>query len=311
MVGPAAKRRVAKDLTQRGVCSERRACPALVAHRSTVRRAKRVAPDEGLLRKRIRVLAKRHIRYGYRRIANELRKEGYNVNVKRVHRLWKEEGFRVKRKPRKRRALGPSAGVAHQAKHPGDVWCYDFIEDRTERGGKLRMLTVLDEFTRENHAIRVERSITSQQVIETLEWLFMLHGAPRYIRSDNGPEFIAKALRKWLEERGTQTLYIEPGRPWQNPYIESFHDKLRDECLNLELFTDGHQAQQVVEHWRKEYNEQRSHSSLNYMTPADFAKHYRNSSRPTASLRSGNAEDPSLEAVKHQTTENPLTPVGP
>jgi len=280
----------------------------LHAHRSTVRRAKRVPADEGLLRKRIRALAKKHIRYGYRRIAHELHKDGWAVNVKRVHRLWKEEGFRVKRKPHKRRALGPSADVAHQAEHPGDVWCYDFIEDRTERGGTLRMLTVLDEFTRENHAIRVERSITSQQVIDTLEWLFMLHGAPKHIRSDNGSEFIAKALRKWLGERGTQTLYIEPGRPWQNPYIESFHDKLRDECLNLELFDTGHHAQEVVENWRKEYNEQRPHSSLNYMTPADFAEQYRNSSRPTASLRSGTHEAPGIE---QQTIENPLTKVGP
>ena len=290
------------------MCSERRACTVLDAHRSTVRSARRVPPDEEMLRKRIRVLAKRHLRYGYRRIANELRKEGYKVNRKRVHRLWKEEGFRVKRKPRNRRAQGPSPDGAYKAAHPGDVWCYDFIEDRTDRGGKLRMLTVLDEFTRENHAIRVERSITSQQVIDTLEWLFMLHGAPKHIRSDNGPEFIAKALREWLSERDTKTLYIEPGRPWQNPYIESFHDKLRDECLNMELFSDGHHAQQVVEHWRKEYNEQRPHSSLNYMTPADFADQCRNSSRPTASLRDGTGEDPGLE---QQTTENPLTPVGP
>ena len=276
-----------------------------------MRRVRRATPDEGLLRKRIGVLAKKHIRYGYRRIANELGKEGWRVNVKRVHRLWKEEGFRVKRKPRKRRALGPSAAVAHQATRPNDVWCYDFIEDRTERGGTLRMLTVLDEFTRECHAIRVERSITAQQVIDTLEWLFMLHGRPKHIRSDNGPECIAKALRKWLAERGTETLYIEPGRPWQNPYIESFHDKLRDECLNMELFTDGRQAQRVVEHWRKEYNQQRSHSSLRYMTPAAFADQYRNSSRPTASLRSGTGETPEREAAEQQTTENPLTPVGP
>ena len=296
------------DLKQRGVCSERRGCAAVDAHRSTVRRVRHVPADEGLLRKRIRMLAKKHIRYGYRRIANALRKEGWVVNVKRVHRLWKEEGFRVKRKPRNRRAIGPSADVAHKATQSNDVWCYDFIEDRTERGGKLRMLTVLDEFTRENHAIRVERSITSQQVIDTLEWLFMLHGAPKHIRSDNGPEFIAKALRKWLAERGTQTLYIEPGRPWQNPYIESFHDKLRDECLNMELFTNGHQAQQVVEHWRNEYNEQRPHSSLDYKTPAEFAAHYRNSGRPTASLRSGNGE-PTRD--NQQPTGNPLTQVGP
>jgi|TARA_B110000196_G_C21072078_1_gene628002 putative transposase len=308
VVGPAAKRQVAKTLTQQGVCSERRVCTVLDAHRSTVRSTRRVPSDEDILRKRIRELANKFIRYGYRRIANELRKEGWGVNVKRVHRLWKEEGFKVKRKPRKRRALGPSPEVAHKATHPNDVWCYDFIEDRTERGGKLRMLTVLDEFTRENHAIRVERSITSQQVIDTLQWLFMLHGTPKYIRSDNGPEFIATALRKWLSERGTKTVYIEPGRPWQNPYIESFHDKLRDECLNMELFTDGHQAQQVIEHWRREYNEQRSHSSLNYMTPADFANQYRNSSRPTASLRHGTGEDPGIE---QQATENPLTLVGP
>ena len=308
MVGPAAKRRVVNDLTQRGVCSERRGCAVSGAHRSTVRRVKRVPCDEPLLRKRIRVLARKHLRYGYRRIAVELRKEGWHVNVKRVHRLWKEEGLRVKRKPRKRRALGPSAGVEHKAAHPGDVWCYDFIEDRTENGGKLRMLTVLDEFTRENHAIRVERSITSQQVIDTLEWLFMLHGAPKHIRSDNGSEFIAKALRRWLEKRGTQTLYIEPGCPWQNPYIESFHDKLRDECLNMELFTNGRHAQEVVEHWRKEYNEQRPHSSLNYMTPAAFAEQYRNSSRPAASFRDGTAEDPEVEP---QITGKPLTQVGP
>ena len=308
MVGPAAKRRVVTDLAQRGVCSERRGCRVLGTHRSTTRYVRRVAPDDTRLRERIGVLADTHKRYGYRRIANELRKEGWAVNIKRIHRLWKEEGFRVKRKPRKRRALGPSADVAHKATHPNDVWCYDFIEDRTERGGKLRMLTVLDEFTREGHAIRVERSIGSRQVIDTLEWLFLLHGAPRHIRSDNGPEFIAKALRKWLDERGTKTLYIEPGRPWQNPYIESYHDKLRDECLNMHLFTNGNHAQQVVEDWRNEYNERRPHSSLKYMTPAEFAAHYRNSSRPTASLRSGNGED---SGVQQQPTENPLTSVGP
>lgn len=308
MVGPAAQRQVVSDLKRRGVCSERRGCAAVGAHRSTARRVKQVPPDEGLLRKRIQALAKKHIRYGYRRIANELRKEGWAVNIKRVHRLWKEEGFRVKRKPRNRRALGPSADVAHKATKPNDVWCYDFIEDRTERGGKLRMLTVLDEFTRENHAIYVARSIGSQQVINTLEWLFLLHGAPKHIRSDNGPEFIAKALREWLDDRDTKTLYIEPGRPWQNPYIESFHDKLRDECLNMELFTNGRQAQQVVEHWRKEYNEQRPHSSLDYSTPAEFAAHCRNSGGPTVALPSGDGKS---VRDNQQPTGNPITLVGP
>jgi transposase InsO family protein len=280
----------------------------LNAYRSTMRYVRCVKPEEYALRERIKELADKHKRYGYRRIADRLRKEGWPVNVKRVHRLWKDEGLRVKRKPRRRRALGPSAGVAHKAERPNDVWCYDFIEDRTERGGKLRMLTVLDEFTRQSHAIRVGRSLGSRQVIDILEWLFLLHGAPRHLRSDNGPEFIAKALRAWLEGRGATTLYIEPGCPWQNPYIESFHDKLRDECLNMHLFTDVRNAQDVVEAWRKEYNEQRPHSSLNYMTPAEFATHCRNSGQPTASLRFGNSEPP---RENKQPTENPLTPVGP
>jgi len=302
------QRRAVADLARRGVCSERRACSVLGAQRSTVRYARRVAPDESTLREAIRVLADRHKRYGYRRIAQRLREEGRNVNVKRVHRLWKDEGMQLKRKPRRRRALGPSKDLAHQASAPNDVWCYDFIEDRTERGGRLRMLTVLDEFTRQSLTIRVERSIAANKVIDTLEWLFLLHGAPRRIRSDNGPEFIAKALRTWLERRNTQTLYIEAGRPWQNPYIESFHDKLRDECLNLHVFTNGHHAQQIVEDWRKEYNERRPHSSLNYMTPAEFAQRCRNSSRPTADFPSGNAEP---ARTTQQTTGNALTAVGP
>ena len=308
MVGPAAQRRVARGLVQRGACSERRACCVLAARRSTVRYVRRIKPDEHALRERIKELANKHKRYGYRRIADRLGKEGWHVNVKRVHRLWKSEGLWIRRKPKNRRSLGPSAEVAHKAERPNDVWCYDFIEDRTERGGKLRMLTVLDEFTRESHAIRVGRSLGSRQVIDTLEWLFLLHGAPRHLRSDNGPEFIAKALRTWLEDRSATTLYIEPGCPWQNPYIESFHDKLRDECLNMHLFTDVRNAQDVVEGWRKEYNEQRPHSSLNYMTPAEFTARCRNSGQPTASLRSGNGEPP---RENKQPTENPLTPVGP
>jgi len=273
-----------------------------------MRYARRVAPDEPALREALRALADRHKRYGYRRIAHRLRQEGWEVNVKRVHRLWKDEGLQLKRKPRRRRALGPSKERAQRAAAPNDVWCYDFIEDRTERGGKLRMLTVVDEFTRESLAIRVGRSIGSNKVIDTLEWLFLLHGAPRRIRSDNGPEFIAQALRAWLERRDTQTLYIAPGRPWQNPYIESFHDKLRDECLNLHVFSNGRHAQQVVEDWRREYNERRPHSSLNYMTPAAFAERCRNSSRPTAAFRSGNVEP---VRTTQPTTGNALTAVGP
>lgn len=307
MVGPAAKRSVVKDLAGRGRCSQRKGCALLDASRSTVRYERRIQSDETALRKRIRALAAKHKRYGCRRIAAMLRREGWCVNKKRVHRLWKEEGLQRKRKRKIKRACGPSPGLPKKAEYPNHVWSYDFIEDRTQRGAKLRMLCVLDEFTRECLAIRVDRSIGADKVIATLEWLFLLHGAPEYIRSDNGPEFIAKTLQAWLEERGPKTLFITPGSPWENPYIESFNDKFRDECLNMHLFTDGRHAQEVVEAWRNEYNEQRPHSSLNYMTPAEFAAHCRNSGRPTASLRSGNAPAPGQE---HKPEENPLTPVG-
>ncbi len=307
MVGPAAKRVVVKDLASRGECSERKACALVVAARSTVRYERRVAWDEAALRKRIRALAGKHKRYGCRRIGVMLRREGWRVNKKRVHRLWKEEGLQRTRKRKRKRACGPSPDLPTKAKYPNHVWSYDFIEDRTERGGKLRMLCVLDEFTRECHHIRVDRSIGAAKVIASLEWLFVLHGAPEYIRSDNGPELIAKSLRAWLEQRGTQTIYITPGSPWENPYIESFNDKFRDECLNLHVFSDGRHAQELVEAWREEYNELRPHSSLDYMTPAEFAAHCRNSSRPTASLRSGNAAPPGPD---QQHKVNPLTPAG-
>jgi transposase InsO family protein len=166
------------------------------------------------------------------------------------------------------------------------------------------MLCVLDEFTRESLHIRVERSIGAAKVIASLEWLFLIHGAPQYIRSDNGPELVAKAVKDWLAGRGVQTIYITPGSPWENPYIESFNDKFRDECLNMHVFLDGRHAQEVVEACRSEYNHERPHSSLNYMTPAEFAAHCRNSGRPTASLRSDNAEAP---RAGQQIVANPLT----
>lgn len=307
MVSPAAKRAVARDLVKRGRCSERRACELVEAPRATVRYQRRVRGDEAALRRRMRKLAGKHPRYGFRRILILLRREGWRVNKKRVHRLWKEEGLQRKRKAKKRRACGPTEGVPMKAEYPNHVWSYDFIEDRTERGGKLRMLSVLDEFTRECLHIRVERSIGAAKVIASLEWLFLLHGAPAHIRSDNGPELVAKALQTWLEGRGAETIYITPGSPWENPYIESFHDKFRDECLNMHVFLDGRHAQKVVEAWRNEYNEERPHSSLDYRTPAEFAAHCRNSGRPTASLRSGNAK---TLRPQQQHEANTLTAVG-
>jgi len=166
------------------------------------------------------------------------------------------------------------------------------------------MLCVSDEFTREGTHFRVARSIGAAKVIASLEWLFLVHGAPRHIRSDNGPELVAKALQDWLAERGAETIYVTPESSWENPYIESFHDESRDECLNMHVFLDGRHAQEVVAAWRNEYNQERPHSSLNYMTPAEFAAHCRNSGRPTASLRSGNAEAP---GAGQQVEANPLT----
>lgn len=313
MVSPAAKRAVVHDLVQRGKCSERHACGLLSVPRASVRYKRRSRSGEEALRKRIRALAWKHKRFGVRRILNMLQREGWRVNKKRVHRLWKEEGLQRKRKRKGKRACGPSSDVALRAERPGHVWSYDFIEDRTERGGRLRMFCVLDEFTRECLHIRVDRSIGAAKVKASLEWLFLLHGSPTHLRSDNGPEFVAKSLQAWLAEKNAKTLYITPGSPWENGHIESFNDKFRDECLNMHVFVDGAHAQTVVEAWRTEYNEERPHSSLNYMTPAEFATHFENSSRPvsaiadTASLRSQNANTPEQQ---QETEENPLTPVG-
>lgn len=305
-MSPGAKRAVVRDLVKHKRCSERCACELLAAPRMMVRYQRRIRDDEDVLRKRIRELAMKHKRYGFRRITVLLKREGWRVNRKRVYRIWKEEGLQRRRKCKRKRPSGPTTGLPVKAEYPNHVWSYDFVEDRTERGGRLRMLNVLEEFTRECHHIRVDSSIGADKVIASLEWLFLLHGTPKYIRSDNGPEFIAHRLQKWLGERGPETLYITPGSPWENPYIESFNDKFRDECLNMEVFDDGRHAQKVVEAWRTEYNEERPHSSLDYMTPAEYAAHYRHSGRPTASLRNGNGN---LAGVK-QSMENPLTPVG-
>lgn len=306
MVGPAARRATVKDLVQQGQCSERKACELVNAARSSVRYERRMKEDEQELRERIRALAARHRRYGYRRVWLKLTREGWAVNVKRVHRLWKLEGLRIVKKARKYRAIGPSAERAMKAEHPRHVWSYDFLEDRTERGGKLRILAVLDEFTRECLALRVDRSIDSHKVMATLDWLFLLHGAPEHLRSDNGSEFVAKALRRWLDTRGAKTLYITPGSPWENGYIESFNGSLRDECLNMHVFTNGHHAQEVIEQWRREYNELRPHSSLNYQTPAEFAALWCNSSRPMASFRCTKASPPRVTKL----TQDTLTEAG-
>ncbi len=274
MVSPLALRSAVKYLVKQSRSSQRRACAVVGLSRSLVRYIIRRRRDEAKLVRKIHGLAIRHSRYGYRRITVLLRREGFRVNKKRVHRIWKSEGLGLPRRRPKRRRIGPTGEIVNKAEYPNHVWSYDFVEDRTERGGKLRILVIIDEYTRECLAIRVKPSIPASAVIEVLEWLFLTRGVPKYIRSDNGPEFVSRAVCRWLENSGCQTLFIKPGSPWENGYIESFNDKLRDECLNREVFRNGKEAQAIVEAFRQEYNNYRPHSSLGYLTPAEFVRRY-------------------------------------
>ncbi len=233
----------------------------------------RESPDERALLSRIVALATRFGRYGYRRITALLKQEGWRVNHKRVERLWRQEGLKVPLKQPKRGRLWLADGsiVRRRAERPDHVWSYDFVFDRTADGKPLRMLAILDEYTRECLAIEVARRLNSQSVLALLAELFVTRGVPEHIRSDNGPEFTARAVRRWLARVGVQTLFIEPGSPWENGYIESFNGKLRDECLNRERFDTLLEAQVLVERWRSEYNHLRPHSSLGYRPPAPEA----------------------------------------
>jgi transposase InsO family protein len=232
-----------------------------------------VADDEALLVERVVALASEYGRYGYRRVTVLLRNEGWRVNHKRVERIWRAEGLRVPRKQPKRKRLWLSDGscVRLRPEHRDHVWSYDFVYERTEDGRPLRLLTVLDEYSRECLAIEVGRKLSSEDVLRVLGRLFVMRAIPSYIRSDNGPEFTAVAVREWLERVGVQTLFIEPGSPWENGYNESFNGKLRDEFLNGELFTSLWEARVLTEEWRREYNEVRPHSSLGYRPPAPEA----------------------------------------
>jgi len=215
-------------------------------------------------------LASEYGRYGYRRITAMLRTEGWHVNHKRVERLWRRESLKVPKKQPKRRRLWLNDGscVRLRPSHIDHVWAYDILQDRTHDGRPLRMLTLVDEFTRECLAIDVARRITSEDVLERLTELFILRGVPEHIRSDNGAEFTAQAVRAWLEKMGVRTLFIEPGSPWENGYIESFNGKLRDEMLNGEIFYTLREAKVLIERWRQHYNRIRPHSSLGYRPPA-------------------------------------------
>jgi putative transposase len=267
----AARREAVLFLLTWGL-SPRRACNLLGLHRSTFQYQAR--PDRNAeLEQQIQAVAQRHQRYGYRRTWALLRRRGQHVSQKRVHRLWKRAKLQVRKIPRKRR-VARAAGTPVQATHPGHVWTYDFVHDVCLNGTALKVLTVMDEFTREGLAIDAATSMPAAKVLTVLDRLFHEHGAPQFIRSDNGPEFIALAVRGWLARHQTATLDIDLGCPWQNGYEERFNGTVRDECLNSHSFHTVTEARVVLTAYLREYNKERPHSSLGYRTPAEFKQEW-------------------------------------
>ena len=253
--------------------SERRVCRVLGQHRSTQRHVPNGHADEDRLVADMIELARQFGRYGYRRIAALLREAGWSVSDGRIERLWRREGLKVPQKqPKKGRLwLNDGSCVRLRPEYRNHVWSYDFVHCRTDDGKVFRTLNILDEFSRECLAIKVDRKLNSTNVIDALTDLFILRGSPAFIRSDNGPEFIAQAVRDWIAAVGAKTAYIEPGSPWENGYCESFNGRFRDELLNGEIFYSLREAQIIIEEWRKHYNTKRPHSALGYRPPAPEA----------------------------------------
>ena len=272
-MSPARRRRCIDHIREGMPVSERRICRVLGQHRSTQRKVPRGADDEQALTADIIELARQYGRYGYRRVTALLRDAGWHVNRKRVERIWRREGLKVPQKQPKRGRLWLNDGscIRLRPEYPGHVWAYDFVEGRTHDGRKFRILAIIDEASRECVALLVARRIRSADVLAILAQLFILRGPPAHIRSDNGPEFIATAVKGWLGQIGVQTLYITPGSPWENGYCESFNGSLRDELLNGEIFYSLAEAQILIEAWRRHYNTVRPHSSLGYRPPAPEA----------------------------------------
>jgi putative transposase len=268
VVGCAARREIVEFLKTKKM-SERRGCRLTGLNRKSHRYRQRRKPADKLIG-RIRRLALKHPRFGYRRIWACLRREGIKINLKKVYRLWKSEKLSLpKRRPRKPKAK-PTIGIVPKAEYTNQVWTYDFVFDQSLSGKSLKMLTLIDEFTRECLAVEVGVSMTGEKVRAVLQRVCLEKGFPAMIRSDNGSEFIGQAVNHWLAKNGIKPLFIEPGKPWQNGKCESFNGKLRDELLSREWFSSVKEAQVVVEDWRKFYNTERPHSSLGYLTPLEF-----------------------------------------
>ncbi|MDQ3711589.1 MAG: IS3 family transposase [Acidobacteriota bacterium] len=274
MVTVAARREAVEFIKTRHI-SERRGCRLISLNRKSCRYQKRRRVDSDLI-KRLRQLAVEHPRFGYRRIHALLKRGDFNVNLKCVYRLWRQENLSLpRRRPGKPRAKA-AVGIVPKATRVNQIWTYDFVFDQSLSGKSLKMLTLIDEFTRECLAVEVGVSIKSARVQQILQRVCSEKGVPELIRSDNGSEFIGKAVGNWLEKTGIKPLFIEPGKPWQNGKGESFNGKLRDECLSREWFSSVKEAQVMIEGWRKFYNEERPHSSLEYLTPLEFKSQMKN-----------------------------------
>jgi putative transposase len=266
VVSVAARREVVEFIKGRKI-SERRGCLLMRLNLKSHRYRHRRKPDRKL-RRRIRRLAIKHSRFGYRRIWAMLRREGLLINLKKVYRLWNLEKLSLPKK--RRRRVKPTFGIMPKATKTNQVWTYDFVFDQSLSGKSLKILTLIDEFTRESLALEVGVSIKSEKVRQILQRVCWEKGFPELIRSDNGSEFIGQAVNNWLAENGIKPIFIEPGKPWQNGKGESFNGKLRDECLSREWFSSVREAQVIIQGWRKFYNEERPHSSLGYLTPQEF-----------------------------------------
>lgn len=273
LISAERKRQVISRSIEKHKISERKACKLFDQHRTTQRYDKKKNDLDDIIRARVIALASEYGRYGYRRISALVNREGYRVNRKRVYRIWRQEGLKVPEKQPKRKRLWLNDGscIRHRPQFKGHVWSYDFVADRTEDGRSFRILNIIDEYTRECVGCLVKRRINSFDVLELLAKLFLMRGQPKFIRSDNGPEFIAIRLRDWLHSLEVKTLYIEPGSPWENGYCESFNGRMRDEFLNGEIFYSLKEAQVLIEKWRRDYNTIRPHSSLGYRAPVPLA----------------------------------------
>ena len=304
-MSPGHKKQMVTAVVSDGLCSGRAGCRIMRLARATFwyRAGQRSDAQQQMVR-RLHALSEANPRYGYRRIAALLRQEGWRVGKRQVQRLRRVEGLRVP--PTKRRLVrrGYSTGLPTKATHRGHVWTWDFIADATMRGGALRMLTVLDEHTRECHVLRADRALKSADVIALVKGAIAQHGAPAFIRSDNGSEFIAKELQAWLAAEKIKTIYIEPASPWQNGFVESFHGRFRDECLNREQLWTLTEARVVIEDFRVKYNTRRPHSKLGYRSPVKFAAQLSRSPAPVG-LRPPSAGDRQTTTDTTTSTHHP------